>query len=1003
MLLCLDEDFEGEPTDPELWDRHGANLFVDNGSLHGLSWYNFLQSPKLRNAVFIGGTILICIVPIFIGYQTSIFLNDKTVKTTLKWSTATRLDIPNIAICHPMYFNANKMKGLDFNLHGAGAVERAAPKFVLPLKNLAGGILYRNPLKLPLGQVTSLSLTKTKVDRSALNSNWLTESKDLCISLDADFETKYGMPYTEINCEVSFTHHRKFHNCSVTPSLDIPNVFDMKACEPKDLVQKALKVEENAIASPPIDFQAPACQKECIVEDYDKFLSVGTGDFKVMLDHFKRIVPSSQDDANSIVCFWFHLGIHRVLDLKPAQPNVLFIIVDDLRPALGVYGDSAAVTPHLDQLGAFGTVFTRAFAQFSVCGPSRASLLSSRKPDTLGCWHNGCDFEKYGNFTGLPEFFRSRGYHTTGYGKIYHNVYGSGMFGLPLSAWTVKPRRPLSQLSKRDRVCSPNETFDLFCPVDMLKHPFTRFSDSDSKRKVVRFLEKYAARRTTQPFFYAAGLYLPHVPMKFPKYLLDLYPRNKFLAHPQRATYGVENATSFTCNDWWTVMNLPKWKGLSVSPELELEFKRHYYASTTFMDYQIGMIVQALTDTKLIENTIISVVADHGFALGEHGFLAKRLNLDVGLQVPWIVWNPRTHVRATFKLFHPKDLIDHPDRVPKLSPGHMIGQLVFLFALTIIITVPLFIFFQARDFYNDRTIRSTIQWHTTDSILFPNITLCHPLYFSTERMKEWNVSELVGNYMIYGMNPDVVPYLQFRILASNATHPSTNFVGLLKEAEVALELILTQYGLTYEELANKIAIRCEDFVPFAELGSTVYLFGKSCGQIIDPTPIFTPNAGVCFATQINQGPSVPLQGDNMRIWLNVDRSLLNGNILTPEEDKCVSQDEEFGEKFKMRYSEYNCGLGYMHFVYKNCTFAQLGGYHNARVGGWLGLAMGASILSVVEIIVFFGYLVRLIFSYWAGRDFRLSSQDLKFTPQGMKESKSEMPEDPQHFSLIRLT
>ena len=112
-----------------------------------------------------------------------------------------------------------------------------------------------------------------------------------------------------------------------------------------------------------------------------------------------------------------------VITKKTSKPNVVFIIFDDLRPALGSYGDKEAVTPNMDRLASKSTVFQAAFAQQALCGPSRTSLFISRRPDTSGAYTNGFDFRKHTwNFTTLPQYFRENGYYAASYGKTLHGV-----------------------------------------------------------------------------------------------------------------------------------------------------------------------------------------------------------------------------------------------------------------------------------------------------------------------------------------------------------------------------------------------------------------------------------------------------------------------------------------------------------------------------------------------------------------------------------------------------
>lgn len=350
---------------------------------------------------------------------------------------------------------------------------------------------------------------------------------------------------------------------------------------------------------------------------------------------------------------------------SPSKPNILFIVVDDLRPALGIYGDSLAKTPNLDQLGARSLVFTRALAQQALCGPSRTSFLTSRRPDRTKLY----DFGSYwrdagGNFTTLPQFFKESGYHCHNIGKIFHPGIVSNFSDDSPYSWSQTPYHPSTQVFKNAAVCpdskSDRKYANLLCAVDLETQPEGTLPDLQSKSEAIGFLERWNSQsQVRKPFFLAIGLHKPHIPYKIPKNYLTLHPleRMPLPNHPDVP----KDLPMIAFNPWESLRRRDDIRHLNISFPLgrmpdkyQRLILQHYYSAVSYIDDQIGQILESLVKLKLDDSTIVSFLGDHGFSLGENGEYAKFSNFDVATRTPWMLHDPK-HMPSlsTFKYVNP--------------------------------------------------------------------------------------------------------------------------------------------------------------------------------------------------------------------------------------------------------------------------------------------------------------------------------------------------------------
>lgn len=316
-------------------------------------------------------------------------------------------------------------------------------------------------------------------------------------------------------------------------------------------------------------------------------------------------------------------------DGKPL--NVLFIAADDLRVELGCYGDTIVKSPNLDRLAARGTLFRRAYSQQALCNPSRSSLMTGLRPDTLRIWDLPTHFrEVRPNVVTLPELFKQNGYFTQNIGKVFHN-WRQEIHGDPQS-WSVP-----AMLHYATHY-SDNPIVDGEIPANLVTTVKTECRDVPDEAyfdgRVAAEAVKALGQIKDQPFFLAVGFWKPHLPFNAPKKYWDLYdPSDVSLPvnpdHP-------ENVPEIALHNG---QELLKKKGDLTDAEV-LELRRGYYAAVSYMDTQIGKVLDELDRLDLTDRTIVVFWSDHGFHLGEHDLWCKTSNFELDARVPMLIATP---------------------------------------------------------------------------------------------------------------------------------------------------------------------------------------------------------------------------------------------------------------------------------------------------------------------------------------------------------------------------
>lgn len=319
------------------------------------------------------------------------------------------------------------------------------------------------------------------------------------------------------------------------------------------------------------------------------------------------------------------------------KPNVLFIAVDDLRPALGCYGDDTAITPNIDKLARGGILFERAYCQLAVCSPSRLSLLTGLRPDTIRVWDLGTHFRKARpEAVTLPQLFRQNGYHARSIGKILH---GGGVPAKDPVSWSVEPVHDVNR-DPQFRYATPENLKGRGLKrraAEMADVPDETYLDGLICKEAEAALRTYAEGST--PFFLAVGFKKPHLPFCAPKKYWDLYRRSEIPlpANPGHPEGAPEPATrSWKELEGYT--DVPADGRLSVEKVREL---RHgYYACVSYVDALVGRLLKQLDALGLADNTVICLWGDHGFHLGEQGLWTKANNYELSARVPLLFSYP---------------------------------------------------------------------------------------------------------------------------------------------------------------------------------------------------------------------------------------------------------------------------------------------------------------------------------------------------------------------------
>lgn len=341
------------------------------------------------------------------------------------------------------------------------------------------------------------------------------------------------------------------------------------------------------------------------------------------------MVPCHQ---RSLLATFLFVFLFAVGHGAPKNPNVLFIAVDDLTCAIGCYGDVMAKTPNIDRLAASGVRFDRAYNQIPLCNPTRASLMTGLRPDQVKVYDLDRHFrDEVPDAVTLPQVFMQNGYFSGRVGKIYHyNVpaaIGTNGFDDPPS-WrrTVNPKG--RDKAEEDLIFNAEPHRKISGALSWLAADGADEEQTDGM--IATEAIKILREKKDEPFFLGVGFFRPHTPYVAPKKYFDMYPIEEM-----RLPYAPEGdrddipVAAFAHNNPVPNYNLEE--------PILLQALQAYYACVSFIDAQVGRLLDALDELDLAEDTIVVFWSDHGYHLGEHhGIWQKRTLFEQASRAPLI-------------------------------------------------------------------------------------------------------------------------------------------------------------------------------------------------------------------------------------------------------------------------------------------------------------------------------------------------------------------------------
>ncbi len=357
------------------------------------------------------------------------------------------------------------------------------------------------------------------------------------------------------------------------------------------------------------------------------------------------------------------------------KPNILLILVDDLRPAISAFGDKTAITPNLDKLTNRGLRFEAAYCNQAVCAPSRFNLMLGSRSTSTGLYGLGSHLRKaLPDAVTMPQYFARHGYRTESLGKVFH--IGHGNFGDPDSflvphfkELVVEYKLPEStggKLTREEGYFTNQGKFDANgklrprgAAFEAPKVDDLAYADGRVAAETIKRLAAAKERKT--PFFIAAGFARPHLPFSAPKKYWDFYDPEKLPVVTSKASpvgapkWAIKKGTSGEISAYQPVPE----KG-EINETLTRKLTHGYYASTSYVDAQIGKVIDSLDQLDLAKNTIIVLWGDHGFHLGELGIWTKHVNYETATRIPIVIAAPG--------ITKPGSTTNHPTETVDLFP-----------------------------------------------------------------------------------------------------------------------------------------------------------------------------------------------------------------------------------------------------------------------------------------------------------------------------------------------
>jgi len=378
----------------------------------------------------------------------------------------------------------------------------------------------------------------------------------------------------------------------------------------------------------------------------------------------------------ALLCICFQM---TTIAQKKEKPNVLFIAIDDLKPILGCYGNKIIKTPNIDRLANMGTVFLNNYCQQAVCGPTRASLMTGKRPDYTKVWDLKTTMRSVNpDIVSIPQYFASQGYSTQGIGKVYDprcvdkkidepswtvpyyktdlKYYADGFEEPILGRYQLPETRALAEKYINEALAQgmkKNEANEYAMKkikpsTECADVPDNAYNDGANILQAKDILKDLS--KSSTPFFFAVGIAKPHLPFVAPKKYWDLYSREempieKYQEKPKNAVdvafHNAGELKAYTDIAPLASFSDTKNFGLTLPLDKQKELIHGYYAAISYTDAQVGILLDELEELGLIKNTIIVLWGDHGWHLGDHNLWCKHTNFEQATHAPLIISSPK--------------------------------------------------------------------------------------------------------------------------------------------------------------------------------------------------------------------------------------------------------------------------------------------------------------------------------------------------------------------------
>ena len=356
------------------------------------------------------------------------------------------------------------------------------------------------------------------------------------------------------------------------------------------------------------------------------------------------------------------------------RPNVLMILVDDLKPAIGGYGDRFAKTPNLDALASRSVRFERAYCNQAVCAPSRFTLMLGAHSTSTGLYGLGSSLRKVmPDATTLPQYFASHGYRTESLGKVFHIGHGNqgdpSSFSIPhFHDKVIEYLNPESteggKLTREEAYFTNQRLGEIKSLPRGAAYEFPDVEDEDYAdgrvaTETIHRLESAAKRRANQgtPFFIVAGFVRPHLPFSAPKKYWDLHdPEDLPFPKHEQLPVGAPRVAGKRGGEISNYSPVPVDREADYERSLKRDLIHGYYASCSYMDAQVGRVLDRLKTLGLEENTIVVLWGDHGFHLGDLGIWTKHTNYEQANRIPILIAGPK--IEGGVATYQPAESVD---------------------------------------------------------------------------------------------------------------------------------------------------------------------------------------------------------------------------------------------------------------------------------------------------------------------------------------------------------